>query len=415
MARVLVTGLGGVCAIGRTPAEIFAAALAARSGVRCAPDLAIAGAVPLVARAPFDASSTTMRPRSAPLDRVAALALAAARQATADAGDRPAGGVNARLGVYWGTGAGGVESMEDGYRLIFGRDDWRVRPTTVVTVMSNAPAACISIDAGAGGPSVTYSVACASSAVAIGEAMLAIRAGRIDCAIAGGSEAMLTRPALAAWGALRTLASMDPVDPTTSCKPFAADRSGFVLGEGAAALVLESAEHAAARGARAYAEMAGYGIASDAVHLVNPSSEGQVRAIAEALRDATVDPCDVGYINAHGTATSSGDRAEMRSIKSVFGARAKSIPVSSTKALHGHTMGATGALEFMIAVLALHHRAVPPTAHLRRPDPELDLDFVPDGPRHDVDLQVVMSHSFAFGGTNAVLTARRCPQTLARA
>jgi 3-oxoacyl-[acyl-carrier-protein] synthase II len=412
---VLITGIGAICAIGRSPVEIFASAMTGCSGVRAAPHLAFGAAVPLVARAPFDAASVAMRTRSAPLDRVSALALEAARQALADAGASPAPSTDARLGVYWGTGAGGVESQEEGYRLIFGLDNFRVRPTTVVTVMSNAPAACVSIDAQAGGPCLTYSVACASSAIAIGEAMLAIRSGRIDRAIAGGSEAMLTRPVLAAWSALRALASADAVDPSTSCKPFAADRCGFVLGEGAAAVLLESADHATARGARGYAQLAGYGVASDAAHLADPSSEGQSRAMALALDDAALDPGDVGYINAHGTATSAGDRAETRSIKRVFGEHARSTAVSSTKAVHGHAMGAAGALEFVIALMALHHRAVPPTAHLRRPDPELDLDFVAHGGRHDVDLEAVMSNSFAFGGTNAVLAARRCPPALSRA
>jgi 3-oxoacyl-[acyl-carrier-protein] synthase II len=204
-------------------------------------------------------------------------------------------------------------------------------------------------------------------------------------------------------------------NPAKASRPFDNARGGFVLGEGAAAVLLESADHATARGARGYAQLAGYGVASDAAHLADPSSEGQSRAMALALDDAALDPGDVGYINAHGTATSAGDRAETRSIKRVFGEHARSTAVSSTKAVHGHAMGAAGALEFVIALMALHHRAVPPTAHLRRPDPELDLDFVAHGGRHDVDLEAVMSNSFAFGGTNAVLAARRCPPALSRA
>lgn len=407
MRRVVVTGLGAISAIGRSAQEVFDAALAGRSGVRLAPDLAIAQSVPLVAAAPFESASVTLRTRSAPMDRNTALAVAAARQAAHDAGEPATPSTATRTGVYWGTSAGGIESMEDGYRVIFGTGSWRVKPTMVVSAMSSAPAACISIDRAAGGPTITYSVACASSAIAIGEAALAIRAGRMDCAIVGGSDAMLTRPVLTAWSALRTLAATDADDPSTSCKPFAANRSGFVLGEGAAALQLENAERAEARGARIYAELAGYGIASDAANLADPSVDGQARAIAEALRDARVAPENVDYINAHGTATSVGDRAEMRSIKRVFGARSGAIPISSTKAIHGHLMGAAGALEFLIAVLALHRRAIPPTAHLTKSDPELDLDFVSGGARLDVDLGVVLSHSFAFGGTNAVLVARR--------
>jgi 3-oxoacyl-[acyl-carrier-protein] synthase II len=405
--RVVITGLGAVSAIGASARETFEVALAGRSGVRFAPDLAVEQSIPVVAAAPFDTSSVTTRVRGAPLDRGTALALAVARQAVADAREPDTTSIAPRTGVYWGTSAGGVESMEDGYQRIFGTGVWRVQPAMVVTVMNNAPASCISIDRAIGGPTITYSIACASSAIAIGEAALAIRAGRIDCAIAGGSEAMLTRPVLTAWSSLRVLAAPDVDDPSTSCKPFAANRCGFVLGEGAAALQLENADRAEARGAHIYAELAGYGIASDAAHLADPSSDGQARAIAEALRDARIAPDDVDYINAHGTATTPGDRAEARAIKRVFGERSGALPISSTKAVHGHVMGATGALEFLIAVMALHRRAVPPTAHLVKSDPELDLDFVAGGARYDVDLRVVLSHSFAFGGTNAVLAARR--------
>lgn len=408
MHRVAITGLGAITAVGNSPLALFGSVLAGESGIRLAPELAVSPAIPLVASAAFDPSTVVLRERGAPLDRATAMALAAVRQAIGDAGMR-FDGQSPGTGIYWGTGMGAANTLEASYRSIFQDNNWRLRPTSVVTAMNNAPAAVISLEYGITGPALTYSIACASSAVAIGEAMRAIRHGLIDCAIVGGSEAMLTRGLLAAWSALRTLASPDQQDAARSCKPFAADRSGFVLGEGAAALVLESIEHAQRRGVRIYAELAGYGLTSDAAHIVDPSPEGQVRAIGGALADAGLSAADVGYINAHGTATVVGDRVEAESIGRVFGNRALRVAVSSTKALHGHVMGATGAIEFMISVLALHSGSLPPTAHLTYPDPALDLDLVPNAARHGVALDAVVSNSFAFGGSNAVLVARRAP------
>jgi 3-oxoacyl-[acyl-carrier-protein] synthase II len=404
MRRIAITGLGAITAIGNSPAATFANALAARSGVRKAPEWSVGTVVPLAASAVFDADGVKSRQRTAPMDRATAMALAAARQAVEDS----AGALSAapeRVAIYWGSGMGAPGTLEDAYQGVFDGGSWRIKPTMVVTAMNNAPAAQISLEFGITGPTLTYSVACASSAIAVGEALRAIRHGIVDCAIVGGSEAPLTRGILCAWSALRALAPADRADATRSCKPFAADRSGFVLGEGAGALVLEAADRAYARGARIYGELAGYGIASDAAHIAEPSVDGQVRAITAALTDADVDPADVGYINAHGTATIVGDRVEASSIRRSFGANAGGIAVSSTKALHGHVMGATGAIELIIATLALHHRCVPPTAHLDHPDPDLGLDFVRDGSRQAVALRAVVSNSFAFGGTNAVLVA----------
>ncbi|HMA31928.1 MAG TPA: beta-ketoacyl-[acyl-carrier-protein] synthase family protein [Casimicrobiaceae bacterium] len=404
MRRVAITGLGAITAIGNSPEATFESALAARSGVRKAPEWAVSPVPPLAASAAFDPGWVKLRQRTAPMDRATAMAVAAARQAIEDSGGGLATGLD-RTGIYWGTGMGAAGTLEDAYQGVFEGRSWRIKPTMVVTAMNNAAVAQISLEFGITGPTLTYSVACASSAVAIGEALRAIRYGIVDCAIVGGSEAPLTRGTLCAWSALRALAAPDPIDAARSCKPFATDRSGFVLGEGAGALVLEAADRARARGARIYGELAGYGTASDAAHIADPSSDGQARAIRAALTDADVDPADVGYINAHGTATITGDRVETASIRQAFGEHADAIAVSSTKALHGHVMGATGAIEMIIATLALHRRCVPPTAHLDHPDPDLDLDFVADGPRRDLALRAVASNSFAFGGTNAVLVA----------
>jgi 3-oxoacyl-[acyl-carrier-protein] synthase II len=302
---------------------------------------------------------------------------------------------------------GGAGTVDEGYRRFYGTGDKRMRPLTVVMGMTHAPGAQISIDHGLQGPLLTFSSACASSAQAIGEALRAIRGGLIDAVVAGGSEALLTPGALHAWAALRALAVPDQVSASRSCKPFAADRTGLVLGEGAAAMVLESEESARARGATILAELVGYGGSADASHISAPDSTGQARAMRRALDDAGVEACEVGYINAHGTGTLAGDASETEAIKAVFGEHARSVPVSSTKSMHGHLMGAAGALELIVVILALRHRALPPTAHLDVCDPLCDLDYIPNVARYEVDVRVAMSSSFAFGGANAVLVARR--------
>lgn len=306
-----------------------------------------------------------------------------------------------------GTCQGGIGTLENGYRELFQRDDPRIKPLTVLLSMNNAAASHISMKFRLQGPNITYSTACSSSAIAIGESYRKIKHGYADVMLAGGAEAMLTLGAMKAWEALRTLAPEDPDDAAASCKPFAKNRSGLVLGEGAAVLVLEDAERAINRGAKIYAELIGYDCSSDASHITKPDASGQTRTILNALSDAQLKPGDIHYINAHGTATLAGDIEETKAIKHVFGEHAAHIPVSSTKSMHGHLMGATGAVEFMAAVLALQHNAIPPTINLHQPDPECDLDYVPNHGRTDVHLNAVMSNSFAFGGSNAVIIAKR--------
>jgi 3-oxoacyl-[acyl-carrier-protein] synthase II len=272
--------------------------------------------------------------------------------------------------------------------------------------MSNAPASHISIQYGLSGPCLTFSTACSSSAVSIGEAFREIKAGYSDIILAGGTESLLAYGSFKCWESLGILAPEDAENPAASCRPFSRDRAGFVLGEGAAIVVLEDMERARRRGAPIYAELAGYGSTSDAHHITSPSVDGQARAMRLALEEARVSPDDIDYINAHGTATTKNDIVETRAIKEVFGARAKSVPASSTKSMHGHLLGATGAVEFVAALLAMKHQTIPPTAHLRLPDPECDLDYVPNAGRTGVRVRTIMSNSFAFGGTNAVLVAK---------
>ena len=276
--------------------------------------------------------------------------------------------------------------------------------------MTNAAAAWIGLEYRLSGPNLTYSTACSSSAVAIGEAARRIAGGEVDLMIAGGSEAPLTFGALKAWEALRTLASEDPLDPAASCKPFSKDRTGLVLGEGAALIVLEEWDHALRRGATIHAELLGYGLTTDATHITRPTIDGQARAMQLALDSAGLASVSIDYINAHGTGTQANDPIETAAIKQVFGERAYRLPVSSTKSMHGHLLGAAGALEFVASILAMQQRTIPPTMHLQVVDPECDLDYVPMHARKNSHMHAVMSNSFAFGGTNAVLIAGRMQQ-----
>lgn len=416
MNRVLITGLGVTSPLGADKASSFAAALEARSAVQPAP-IDITARLPQVLVAPAAVEPDTLLDKKyGALDRAVQFALVAAEEAMADAAIGQAPDDATRFGVFVGIGFGGAHTMDSLYTRYFEavhapthahQNPTIMHPLSVPRMMSNAAAAAVSIRYGLRGPSNTYCVACASSAVAIGEAFRAIRHGYIDAAIVIGTEAMLTAGSLMAWNALRVMAKSDGTNPQRSCRPFALDRCGFVLGEGAAALVLESQTRAMKRRANVIAEMGGYGCSSDAEHLTTPTVHGQVTAMQQALDQAGLGPKDVQYLNAHGTATDMGDVIETQSIRAVFGAFADQLAVSSTKALHGHLIGAGGALEFVLAIMAMNSGSLPPTAHLHKPDPRCNLDFIPLQARHGCDVKAVMSNSFAFGGSNATLLAHR--------
>lgn len=345
-------------------------------------------------------------------DPVAHMAYAAASQALSQSGLSDTPQLLARAGIYMGCSLGGARSNEEGiseHLALVAGGRGRIRPANVARVMANAPAAHISMGFGIRGPAHTYSVACASSAAAVGEAFRAVRDGYLDCAVAGGSEAMLTAATLANWHALGVLAKPHPDGEGAAVRPFDRARTGFAVGEGAAILVLEAHEAARARGATPIGEIVGYGASSDAFDLTEPAAEGQAEAMRAALRDAGVDGAAVGYVNAHGTATSVGDRVEIRAMREVFGAHADRLAVSSTKSMHGHLVGAAGALELAITLLGLAEGRVPPTANLTDPDPECDLDCVPLRGREVPDLEYALSNSFAFGGANVALLVRRVP------
>jgi beta-ketoacyl-acyl-carrier-protein synthase II len=416
LRRVAVTGFGVVSPLGIGVAEFSAALAQGRSGVRRIDGPGterlshrISAAVALASGELFPAPKLRM------LDRVSQFALVAAAEALAHASGALDGIAPQRAGVFVGTAMGGAETTDEGYRTIYAEGSDRIKPFSVLMAMSNAPAAWIGLEHGLQGPNLTFSTACSSSSVAIGEAAQRIARAEADVMVVGGAEAPLALGSVKAWEALKTLAAEDPDDPSASCKPFSRNRSGLVLGEGAAMLVLEEYNHAVARGATVLAELCGYGLCTDASHITRPSVEGQARAMRLALDDARLAPEEIGYINAHGTGTQANDAVETAAIRRVFGGHAPGIPVSSTKSMHGHLLGAAGALEMVASLLALRDGVLPPTMHLREPDPECDLDYVADGARRVDGLRAVMSNSFAFGGTNAVLIARLPEQSSPRA
>ena len=405
--RVAITGVGVVSPLGSGLEEFHRSLAAARSGIRrLAPQLSGRSGVQVGAPVDWDPAPFFSAAEAANLDRVTQFALACAMQAMSASALQGAGLNPDRIGVSWGTGMGGAHTQESSYRQVYGDGEWRVRPLTVVMGMNNAAGSNIAVRHGLRGPFANYSTACSSSAMALGEAMRAIAAGRADAMIAGGSEALLTPGVLVAWQALRTLAPADSADPAASCKPFDRRRSGLVLGEGAAAFVLEEETSARRRGARIHALLAGYGNSCDAVHMSRPDRDGQARAMREALAEADIAPHAIGYINAHGTATTVGDVVEAEAINAVFGSAAREVRVSSTKSLHGHLLGGSGALEFAAALLALEGVA-PPTAFLAEPDPACALRHVAREAERIEPPRAIMSNSFAFGGSNVVLVATR--------
>ena len=399
---VAVTGIGLVSPHGNDLDGVFSALMRAESAVhQVLPELPKPVAAATVA---FDETRWFTRLQLAGVDRVSQLAVAAADLAVRDAG-MGSDVEPERIGIYAGCGMGGAAALEAAYTA--GNRGGRVPPLTIPAFMPNAPAAHVAMRHRAQGPVLTYSVACASAAVAIAEAAKAIRCGEVDVAIAGGSEALVVPGVILAWQAMQTLASFAPDQAARACRPFAADRSGFVLGEGAAFLVLESTARARQRGARVYAQLAGSGLSCDATHLTKPDAPGQQRALRAALAQAGLGPADVGYCNAHGTATKVGDVIESDALRAVWGDALQDLRVSSTKALHGHLLGATGALEAALTVLALHHQQLPPNAHCEQPDTACPLNLVRNAGESAPGLRAAISNSFAFGGTNSVLLFTR--------
>ena len=400
MRRVAITGVGAISALGRNVSEFAEALRQGRCGI---------GPIESTDRSQLrfqngaEVKGYSHQPyfedRHADfMDRFAQFAVIAAREAVENSGVVWTPELKENAAIITGSCVGGQSTEDIGFQEIYWHRRNRVHPLTIPKTMANAGASHISIEFGITGPSYTISTACSSAGHAIGQAFSMVRTGATELAITGGSEAPFSFGILKAWEAMRV------VSPET-CRPFSKDRRGMILGEGAAMLVLEPWEAARARGARIHAEIVGFGMSSDACHITQPSCEGAARAMRAALRDAGLAPEQIGYINAHGTATPANDPTETAAIRAVFGAHANRLPISSTKSMHGHALGAAAALECLAAALALRDGVLPPTANFTEPDPECDLDAIPNLARTQ-QVEYALSNSFAFGGLNAVLALR---------
>jgi nodulation protein E len=399
--RVAVTGLGVISALGGHSAEFWQALQAGRSGI--APIQAVDRALLRFTNGAevrnysptqyFDEKELGL------LDRFAQFGALAARQAIAQAGVQWTPQLRESTAIITGSCVGGQTTEDEGFVNLYRNNIPRVNPFTIPRTMQNAAASRISLETGVVGPTYTISTACSSSNHAIGQAFWMVRSGAAAMAIAGGSEAIFSLGFLKAWEAMRV------VSPDT-CRPFSKDRRGLILGEGAAMLVLEPLQAARARGVPVIGEIVGFGMSSDAFHITQPSGDGAARAMRAALTNADIDPTQIGYINAHGTATVANDATETTAIRKVFGPHADHLAVSSTKSMHGHTLGAAGAIEAAATLLALQHGILPPTANFTEPDSACDLDVIPNIAR-PAAVEFALSNSFAFGGLNAVLAFRR--------
>jgi nodulation protein E len=396
--RVAITGIGAVTALGHDLASLWSGVTRGASGIRPIANIPTDRLIASHAAEVVDFDPAAhFEPRRLPmLDRTSQLALVAAREAMArievDRADP------SRAGVILGA-AIGQETFDSSYKALYGENAKRLHPMTVPRIMPNAPASHLSMEFGLRGPCFSTASACASSAHAIGLAFLMIRAGMLDMAVSGGSDASIVVGFMKAWDALRVLSP-------DVCRPFSRDRTGLVIGEGAAILVLEEWEHATRRGATIHAELSGFGMSADAGELTAPSADGAARAMRAALDDAGMAPEHVDYVNAHGTGTRLNDKTEVEALGQVFGEHLHRLPVSSTKSMVGHCLNAGGAVELAVSALALHRGVLPPTIGFREPDPECAVDCVPNEARR-APIRVAMSNSFAFGGLNAVLLLRR--------
>ncbi len=405
----MITGLGAVTPLGNDPESTWANLTAGKSGAGeitqfDSSDYAVHFACEVK---DFDPADFIDRKQARRMDRFAHLIVAAARQAEADSGisiaDEPD-----RIGAAIATGIGGLRAFQDCHSELLERGPDRVNPFSIPEIIPNMGAAWVSMQLGTQGPLSSQCTACAASNMAIGDGLDAIRLGRADVMLCGGTEAPITEVGIAGFSAMRALSRRNDA-PEKASRPFDTGRDGFVMGEAGAVVVLEELEHAQARGAKIYAELLGYGVSSDAQHITepDPSGENPARAMTMAFRDAGIDPGEIDYINAHGTSTPLGDASETRVIKLALGEEnAYKTPVSSTKGATGHCLGAAGAVEGMFSILAVNRSVLPPTINYEDPDPECDLDYIPNESR-EADVRTAVSNSFGFGGHNAAIVVRR--------
>ncbi|MBZ8119408.1 beta-ketoacyl-[acyl-carrier-protein] synthase family protein [Roseovarius sp. LXJ103] len=401
MKRVVITGAGTINALGRDVPSTLEAMREGRCGIGPLEfhdverlSIRIGGQVK-----GYDAEAAFNRQQLSLYDRFTQFTLIAAREAIGQSGLEFSGELAARAGVILGNSGGGMTTLDENYRSVYEEGKNRVHPFVVPKLMNNAAASHVSMEFNLKGPSFTVSTACASSNHAMAQAFQMVHGGLAPVMVTGGSESMLCFGGVKAWEGLRVM-SRD------ACRPFSANRNGMVQGEGAGIFVFEEYAHARARGAEIIAEVIGHAMSSDAADIVMPSKQGAARAIAGAMQDARVNPEDVGYINAHGTGTAANDKTECAAVADVFGAHANNLMISSTKSMHGHLIGATGAVELLACIMALRDGIVAPTISYEEPDPECALDVVPNVAR-EAKVDVALSNAFAFGGLNAVLALRR--------
>ncbi len=401
MKRVVITGAGTINPLGHSVADTFAAM---REGVCGIGPLDIRDVDRLQIQIGgqvkgFETEDRYNRQQISLYDRFTQFTLAAAREAIEQSGLTFAGELAARSGVVLGTAGGGVSTWDDNYRAVYEEGKNRVHPFVVPKLMNNAAASHVSMEWNLKGPSFTVSTACASSNHAMSQAFMMVRSGMAPAMVTGGSESMLCFGAFKAWEGLRVMSK-------DACRPFSANRNGMVQGEGAGIFVFEEYEHAHARGAEILCEVAGFAMSSDASDIVMPSKNGAARAMAGALEDAKIDRSEVGYINAHGTGTAANDKTECAAVADVFGPCADQLMISSTKSMHGHLIGGTGAVELLACIMALRDGIIAPTIGYQEPDPECALDVVPNEAR-EAKVTVALSNAFAFGGMNAVVALRK--------
>ena len=404
--RVVVTGLGIISPLGLNLADNWKSLSEGRPAIRPLDSVDVSRVPMKLLNAAqvrgFNPEQHFEAGREAYLDRFAQFSVVAAREALRDSALQPDAKVRENAAIVCGSAVGGQSAIEIGFEDLYVSGRGRVHPLTIPKTMANAGASQISMDTGFTGPTYTVSTACSSANHAIGQAFRLVRDGEAEIAVAGGSEAPFVIGMLKAWEAMRVIA------PDT-CRPFSKDRKGMILGEGGAMMILEPLEAAKARGARIYCEICGLGMSSDAHHLTQPLVEGPARAMRGALKDAGLAIEEIGYINAHGTGTPGNDPVESQAIRKVFGAHADKLAVSSSKSMHGHALGAAGALEAIATVLAIYNGILPPTANYNERDPECDLDYIPNHARRQ-QVGAALSNSFAFGGLNAVIAFRAFPR-----
>lgn len=394
--RVVITGLGAISGLGLNATEFWDALKAGRSAIQALNPPVEGVKISLGATLPgYNAENYFSADELTLLDRYSQLAVIAAHEAADDAGLLIKEDALTNAGAIIGSGCGGKHTDEETYCHLYKEQHKRAHPLTIPKGMPSAAASMVSLHLGIKGPAFSISSACASGSHAIIQGMTMIQSGMTDIVLTGASDAPFTYGLLKSWDALR-------VASTDTCRPFCADRSGLVLGEGAGILVLESEEHARQRGAKIYAELSGYGMTSDAGHITRPDISGISSAMKNALLNSNLDPNDIDYINAHGTGTQVNDTTETEAINQVFAEHAKKLAVSSTKSMHGHALGASSALELIATTLAIHHGVIPPTANFTSADENCDLDYVPNKARQK-DINAALSDSFAFGGLNAVI------------